>query len=391
MKKGRFIASAVLVVCLLLGLWAALSGRRERVHYRGYPLKTWALMAYQGDSNAAATLQELGTKAIPGLIQLLKNKDSFFRKQTWRHVPRLPLRLRQNIARRFPPPQADVVREAAARSLGRLGTNATVAIPALSRALQDTQGRVCWEAAKALGALGKDSVPVLTQALDAKDARVRLAAVCALGQMGPEADAAVPSLVRSLSDPDRVIQNSAAYSLTTMGTRGMLALVEAAEHGEAPARAVAASMLTNSYLPHLRASSELLKMAQNESPATRKRAIEALRTIRVSGGPAIHASIRALTDPVMDVRLAAIRTLGARGGQNEEAVGALTGCLNDESPLIREEAARALGDLGAHASAALPELTRLAQGQEATVSAAAKGAMGKISQSKPDDAGVPQR
>jgi HEAT repeat protein len=390
-KKGRFIAFAVLVVCLLIGISVAIRRSRESVIYRGQSLKTWSLQAYRGDSNAVVTLKELGTNAIPELLRLLKTKDSFFRQQTWTHLPRLPRRLRQAIARRFPPPQAEAVREAAARSLGRLGTNATVAIPALSRALRDNQGRVCWEAATALAVIGKDSIPVLINALDEKDARVRHAAADALGRIGPEAVAALPPLVRRLTDQDLAVRSSAAYSLTMIGTRGVLAVVDAAEQGEAPARAVTASLLTNSYLPLLRVSSELFKLAQDESPATRQRAIEALRAIRVAGGLAIHASMTALNDPVMEVRLAAIRTLGARGGSDEGVVRALTGCLNDASPRIREEAARALGNLGAHARAALPELTRLAQAQEETVSAAAKGAMGRIGQSKPDDESAPQR
>ena len=391
MKKRRFIAFVSVVICLVIGISVIIRRSQETISHRGQTLKAWSIQASQGDSNAVAILKELGTNSIPELIQLLKTKDSFFRKQTWTHLPRLPVWLRQNIARSFPPPQAELVRESAARALGRLGPDAKIAIPALSLALRDNQGRVRWDAATALSLSGKDAVPALIKALEEKDARARHATAYALGQMGPDAGAAVPALVRKLSDQDYAVRNSAAYSLTVIGIPGVLALVDAAEKGQAPARAVAASMLTNSSLPLLRVSSELLKMAKNESPAARKQAIETLRAIRVARGPAIHASLSALDDPVLEVRLAAIETLGTRGGQDETVIRMLAASLSDGSPRIREAAANALGNIGTDARAAVPELTRLTKEEDKSVSEAAKIAMGKIGQNNPDNTATPQR
>lgn len=345
MKKRRFIAFAVLAAALLVGISVAIRRGQRTVTYHGQPLQTWTIQAYRNDSNAVATLKELGTNAIPGLLRLLKTHDSFFRRQTWRHLPRLPLQLRRNIARRYPPPQAEAFREAAARALGRLGADATVAIPALSRALRDNQGRVRWEAAIALAAMGKDSITTLIEALDEKDSKTRHAAAYALGEIGPAAVTAVPALVRSLNDQDQAVRNSAAYSLTTIGTPGFLALLDVVEQSSEPARGVATRMLTNAHLAQLKASSEFLRMTHDESPARRQRALEALGVIRVAGSLAIHASLEALDDPVMEVRLAAIRTLGARGGTETNVVQALTDCLKDDSASIRDAAAQALEKL----------------------------------------------
>src|SRR5688572_363361 len=135
-KKHRFIALVAVVICSLAVLAVVIRRSRETAIYRGQTLDTWSLQAYQGNSNAFVTMKELGTNVIPELIVLLKTKDSFLRKQTWTHLPKLPLRLRQNIARRYPPPQAEAIREAAAHALGRLGPDAKTAIPALSQALR---------------------------------------------------------------------------------------------------------------------------------------------------------------------------------------------------------------------------------------------------------------
>jgi HEAT repeat protein len=104
-------------------------------------------------------------------------------------------------------------------------------------------------------------------------------------------------------------------------------------------------MLTNSHLAQLKASSEFLRMTHDESPARRERALEALGVIRVAGSLAIHASLKALDDPVLEVRLAAIRTLGERGGTGTNVVRALTTCLKDDSASIRDAAAQALEKL----------------------------------------------
>jgi HEAT repeat protein len=379
-KSRQIIPFTLLAICLLVGMtiWIRRSG--ADVLYRGQPLRTWTVQACQGNSNAVAVMQELGTNAISGLIQLLKTRDSFLRKQTWTHLPKLPLQVRRTIAQKYPPPQSETVRGAAAKALGRLGTNATAAVPALSMALRDNDGRVRWEAATALGSIGKDSVLVLITSLEEEDARTRHAAAYALGQIGSEASQAVPALARSLNDQDMAVRNSSSYSLAAIGAGGVLALLDVAEHGPQPARLAAMNTLTNSYLPALTVTREFFRMAKSESPEERRQAIVALGAIGPVGSSAVYASLEALDDPALEVRLAAIQTLGARAGTNQNAVQALIECLKAESPRVREEAARALGSIADAARAAVPELARLTQDKEESVRVAAKTAMEKIGQ-----------
>jgi HEAT repeat protein len=326
-KNRRIIGILAVTVCLLVGITVASRRARQVTLYRGQSLKAWSIQAYHGNSNAMATLKDLGTNAIPELIHLLKTRDSFLRRQTWAQLPKFPRRLRRTIAQSYPPPQAEAVREAAAHALGRLGLEARAAIPALSRALRDPQGRVRWEAANALSSMGKESMTVLVEALNEKDSKVRQAAAHGLGQIGPEAVAAVPALAKGLEDPDQSVRNSAAYSLTVMGTPGFLALLDAVESGQVLSRGAAMRTLTNSGLPQMKACSEFLQMARDESPARRRRAIEALGAIRVAGSLAVHASLE------------------ASGGTEQGTARALTGCLKDDSAQIREAAARALQSL----------------------------------------------
>lgn len=353
-------------------------------------METWCKQAYRGNTNAAVVLKELGTNAIPELIRLLKLKDSFVRKQVWRHLPSLPLRVRQAVAGKYPPPQAEAMREAAARALGRLGADARPAISALTSALRDPEGRVRWEAASALASMGKQSVPVLINSLEESGAKTRHAAVYALGLIGPKASGAVPALTRRLDDQDAGVRNSAAYSLATVGLTGVMALLEARQQGSLPARLAAEQTLTNSYLPTLKATREFFQMTRSESPAERRQALLALGAIRPVGSTAIHASLEALEDPALEVQVAAIQTLGAKGGANQNAVQALMHCLKAETPRVREEAARALGAMGQSARSAASELARLAHDPEAAVGAAATAALERMGEVPPAPAEAPE-
>lgn len=75
-------------------------------------------------------------------------------------------------------------------------------------------------AASALGEMrARAAVPALVRALDDTDPRVRRAVVEALGRFGPDAKAAVPALTRALSDGNAEIRVSAQRTLERIGAR----------------------------------------------------------------------------------------------------------------------------------------------------------------------------
>src|SRR5204863_372740 len=97
---------------------------------------------------------------------------------------------------------SSAVRVEAAAALGRLGSAAAEAAPALIAALADHNDQVRGRAAEALGKLGEAAadvaVPGLVRALRDRDNWVSALAAEALGEMGDAADGAVPSLVHAL-------------------------------------------------------------------------------------------------------------------------------------------------------------------------------------------------
>ena len=85
-------------------------------------------------------------------------------------------------------------RSTAATQLGKIGSEAKAAVPALTDALKDKHGQVRTAVAEALGKIGaeaKTAVPALTDALKDKDERVRETTALSLGLIGPAAKAAM--------------------------------------------------------------------------------------------------------------------------------------------------------------------------------------------------------
>lgn len=175
----------------------------------------------QERSGAIESLVSLGKPAVPALIDALQNQDP-------------------------------AVRNGAAIALGKIGKDASAAIPALKKALGDNDFQVrssvmqalsfidrkaivpfligelsspeAWErysATHALRTFGKEAVaavPALIKTIkEDKDNWVRTSAATALGTIGKDAHTAIPTLINSLQDPDEQVRYGAAYALGNIG------------------------------------------------------------------------------------------------------------------------------------------------------------------------------
>lgn len=90
-----------------------------------------------------------------------------------------------------------LVRRGAAEALGVIGGDANTTIPALARALKDSDVDVIAAASVSLRRFGKKAVPALREALSDKDNQVRRHAADALAGLGVEAKDAVPDLIKA--------------------------------------------------------------------------------------------------------------------------------------------------------------------------------------------------
>ncbi len=244
------------------------------------------------------------------------------------------------------------VRGLAARMLGDYESEASSAVPALIKALGDTEFRwhsitpdftgqraVRYDAAEALGKIGPSSKVAADKLTDLMgndlDPEVRVSASLALFCIDNNRADAMQSLIRELKN-DRVGMagpQEAARSLATLGVKA------------APA------------------FDALCQSLQHEKPFVRISAVRAIKEI--GREKAVTALLPALDDKDPQVRNAAATALGELGTISAPAIPRLIELLNDRQELlcfiVQRAAAEALGKIGPPAKAAVPHLSRLAE------------------------------
>ncbi|HVU87244.1 MAG TPA: HEAT repeat domain-containing protein [Pirellulales bacterium] len=91
-------------------------------------------------------------------------------------------------------------------------------------------------AVDALGRIGTQAVPTLVKTLDDPNPRVRAEAARALARIGPEATEAVPALMARLDDPDEDVRQASARALGQVGPAAapavpaLISLIDAASN-----------------------------------------------------------------------------------------------------------------------------------------------------------------
>jgi len=231
------------------------------------------------------------------------------------------------------------VRANAAIALGRTGDRE--AVPALTKALSDTDRTVRRAAAKALGAL-KDgwATSSLMKALKDEDANVRFYAAYALGEIKDYK--AMEALVEALRDPAWSVQEQAAWAIRETGARPVAQFLAAGVHHDC-ANVTHAVWILRHLAPE-DAILPLLKIFEHKDASVRRHALEAL--IQLGVPETFDPLVSALGDADAGIRLRAVGALRSLG--DDRAAGPL------KELAAREESA----NVRAAAEAAATELTR---------------------------------
>ena len=223
-------------------VWGWLAGGANRIGSGGEEVAR--LIAGMGDAsetarlNAAYALGEMGARAVPALMGLLREEAErvFAGGQAKDPAdvrgrnPMAPCSA-HGLAAIGPsavPALIDAMsaeswtlRAAAADTLGNVGPPAQEAVPAFKALLKDEHWRVRRNAAEALGTVGGwagGTASALAEALRDEAATVRLNAALALAKAGPAAESAIPALAETLNDENRYARYYAAVGLRRVGT-----------------------------------------------------------------------------------------------------------------------------------------------------------------------------
>jgi HEAT repeat protein len=201
------------------------------------------------------------------------------------------------------------VRRASAESLGNFGPVAKPIAKDLATLLTNDDAITRVNAAVALWKIDRDAkaLPALQKMLHDGPAPEPYLAAVAMGQMEPDAATVAPALIEALHSADRDVRRAAARSLGQLGKSAFPALGKA-------------------------------KALQDPDPEARRLVIEALSWM---GQAAVAPLTAALKDKSADVRRAAARSLGNLGKDAQSAVPALEIAASDPVEEVRTAALKA--------------------------------------------------
>ena len=275
----------------------------------------------------SAALVKIGAppkEAVPELVRLMHDEHGLVRFLTAGALRKIGP-VDREIVESFLPglgSQEAHERELAVEALGLLRAPDEIAVPALVRAMDDSDASVRLAAALAAtrhlpawqeepGPALKKLLPSLVAATRDQDPQVRCRAATALGERGPAARTAVPALVEMLEKEELAWIHG--YTALALGNIG-------------PAAAPAVPALE--------------KALRTGNPGERQRFVFALG--RIQREKAVPMLIEMLQDPNLDVRRQAVSSLGEQGLAAAPALESLIALSDDPDKLLREEATRVL-------------------------------------------------
>jgi HEAT repeat protein len=324
--------------------------------------------------NAAIALATIGTsakKAVPGLIEALKDEGEG----------------------KFEGASPDAV-----NALGYIGPDAAAAVDPLYRMLKEERAldpkRVIW----ALGQIGKPALPQLQELLDCKYPELRTEAARSLAALGADGKPAIPRLRLALKDDDPFVRIQAAHALASISPadvqRSVAALLDEMKNDKegrvsskiipllgdlgpkaAPAAKTLGRMLKagghsdiisalGKIGPEAKDSLlvfiDTLKSNAEEDGFPRYQAAIALGRMGVQTKIVEEALQDALNENAPDLRIEAAISLALIEPKNAPgSVLLLTCALRSPHQFVRYRAVQGLGELGSRAKAAAPELVPL--------------------------------
>jgi len=229
--RKRYKIALALWLAAIVGVivWPALHLREPA--FQGKRLSVWleqqgtnhfsAARGSELDKQGQAAIRQIGTNALPMLIEKLRARDTRFKQfmMTWAQKQKLVHFKFKTTNRRH------LEAEAGYEALGPL---ASAQVPSLINVFSnDPSPEVRYITANVLGYIGPDAraaAPALFAATKETDNSVRNNALCALCRVLPDPQLTLPVLIARLDDPYRLVRENAANELGRYGQQAKAAV-----------------------------------------------------------------------------------------------------------------------------------------------------------------------
>jgi HEAT repeat protein len=285
------------------------------------------------------------------------------------------------------------LRRSAAFALGKMGSRAVKALPAMkTRYASEKEVKVREALLFAMGEISRDNVSIkvdpdlegiFVAAIGDGDVYVRRSAAFALGCLASKSDETRTALDKALADDEAIVRQNAAWSLGQFGEAALPSLKKAlTDKDSLVKRDAAGSLLQVADSDKVReVMNELLPMCKDGNSEVRRAALNVLvRIVDRTDKSAIPILAEALKDSDIDNRRNAALALSNIGG-NDSAVAlpVLIDAIKNGDPELRRLAVLAITNIGPAAANAVPDLVAILRGdQDETTRAHAAVALGGI-------------
>ncbi len=137
------------------------------------------------------------------------------------------------------------IREMSIWTLSEIKTPTARIVPALITSLADTEEKVRVVGSVALQNIGEPAVPYLIDALTAPSADIRLNAAYALGEIGKPLETVMPALIKALTDTEWNVRRLVVRALIRIGPPAVDSLIEALNSPDQDLRGMAERALND--------------------------------------------------------------------------------------------------------------------------------------------------
>jgi HEAT repeat protein len=309
---------------------------------------------------------------------MLHTRDKPYEKPILEAARSLPVQQRQAIIRQLRPGTAYATRLSAIHALIVLGPVAAPAIPDLIPGLDDVNGQIRWDTARALVAIGDAAIPALVTTASSTNPAVRHAAVFMLADSQTNASLVAPIVFRALLDSDDYVRGTAISGVGRLGLDPVPMLKDALESADSATRLAAMRALAGLRPPVALVFTNLMAVATNSTGERRRRTIETMGALRVSRSNAVDIIIAALDDPDLATRVTAIKAVSEVSWKAAAALPRLETFTRSTDPTEREAAVAALGRFGSRASNSVAVLELRLEDDSPSVRAAATNSLAQI-------------
>ena len=216
-------------------------------YYNGIPLSDWIFDDSGHTEGATDAIQQMGTNAIPTLLDLLGTTPKTIK---WEAARLGSKTMREHLIGDDDGVVFGQIKESVVSAFIILGTNAESAVPKMVKLLNKDNDEISLYAAAALAAVGPKGFAALTNALTISNPSIRLDISTGLGANGGDSksvtqifiyllkdkspdvrrsaagnlggrdpDLSIPALMPMLDDPDLTVRQEAASALSNYGSK----------------------------------------------------------------------------------------------------------------------------------------------------------------------------